>query len=133
MRLVIFAVLLLLVTSEANAQRNCKKGIPCGGSCISATKTCRIGTQPTDTTTTSGRPNPVAPNDQAAIVRRLTGDTSAKTSTDFGPFVGSVDGNVYYAVGCNTSWKLTPEERIYFRTEQEALAKGYHRSRAKNC
>lgn len=27
----------------AYAQKNCRKGIPCGNSCISAKKTCRIG------------------------------------------------------------------------------------------
>jgi deoxyribonuclease-1 len=134
MRIIVLVVLLLLAASEANAQRNCKKGIPCGGSCISAAKTCRVGTQPADTASAASvRPRPLSPDDQGAIVRRLTGDTTAKAATDFGPFVGSVDGDVYYAVGCNTSWKLTAEERVYFRNEQEALAKGYHRSRAKNC
>lgn len=33
----------LLFLSEALA-KNCKKGIPCGNSCISANKVCRIGT-----------------------------------------------------------------------------------------
>jgi hypothetical protein len=27
----------------AEAQRNCRKGIPCGNSCISASKVCRVG------------------------------------------------------------------------------------------
>ncbi|WP_246829293.1 hypothetical protein [Morganella sp. HMSC11D09] len=33
----------LLFLSDALA-KNCKKGIPCGNSCISANKVCRIGT-----------------------------------------------------------------------------------------
>lgn len=37
------ALLLAVVAKDAEAQRRCTKGIPCGGSCISATKTCRVG------------------------------------------------------------------------------------------
>jgi deoxyribonuclease-1 len=131
MRLIIVAASILALASSAGAQRNCKKGIPCGGTCISATKTCRVGTTTADTTSRQARP--ISPDDQAALVRRLTGDTGAKTSFAFGPFIGSVDGDVYYAAGCQTSWKLSADERIYFQSEQEAVAKGYHRSRAKNC
>ena len=36
--------------SPANAQKNCTKGIPCGNTCISASKVCRVGT-PTRTLT----------------------------------------------------------------------------------
>lgn len=131
MRIVVTVALLLTLAATAEAQRVCKKGIPCGGSCISATKTCRVGTTTADTT--SRRPQPTSPEDQAALVRRLTGDTGAKTSFELGPFVGSVDGNVYYSAGCTTAWKLTPEERLYFKSEQDAVAQGYHRSRAKGC
>jgi len=44
MRTLFLAAGLLLLASAASAQRRCVKGIPCGGSCISASKTCRIGT-----------------------------------------------------------------------------------------
>lgn len=37
------AILSLSFSFPASA-KNCKKGIPCGNSCISANKTCRIGT-----------------------------------------------------------------------------------------
>lgn len=117
------AVLFLAVlSSAASAQRQCKKGIPCGGTCISATKTCHVGT-----------PTPRDTTEQAAIIRRLTGDTADRSTAVFGPFVGSVDGTVYYATSCTTAAKLTVDERVYFRDEQDAIAKGYHRSRAKNC
>ncbi len=44
MRLFLKAVLLIAVSATAvSAQKQCKKGIPCGGTCISATKTCRVG------------------------------------------------------------------------------------------
>ncbi len=41
---------LALILSFGAEARNCKKGIPCGNSCISASKTCRIGGGPTSTT-----------------------------------------------------------------------------------
>jgi deoxyribonuclease I len=131
MRIVIAVAMILTLSASAEAQRNCKKGIPCGGTCISATKTCHVGTPTADTTSRQGQP--ISPDDQAALVRRLTGDTGAKTSFELAPFVGSVDGNVYYSSGCTTAWKLTPEERVYFKSEPEAIAQGYHRSRAKGC
>lgn len=37
-------ILLVVAFSDADAQRRCTKGIPCGNSCISAGKTCRVGT-----------------------------------------------------------------------------------------
>lgn len=42
-KIVLVSLFILFASSTANA-KNCKKGIPCGNSCISATKTCRIGT-----------------------------------------------------------------------------------------
>jgi hypothetical protein len=38
---------ILLIPSLLSAQRNCKKGILCGNTCISATKVCHVGTTPT--------------------------------------------------------------------------------------
>ncbi|QSX31092.1 SH3 domain-containing protein [Shewanella cyperi] len=50
----IFLVFLLGLTIGFNAQaKNCKKGQPCGNSCISWKKTCRIGTYPSKTYTSS--------------------------------------------------------------------------------
>ena len=37
-------VLGLLLAVPAEAQKNCTKGIPCGNTCISASKVCRVGT-----------------------------------------------------------------------------------------
>jgi hypothetical protein len=34
---------LLLLASSLEAQKNCTKGIPCGNTCISASKVCRVG------------------------------------------------------------------------------------------
>ncbi|MCX8688896.1 endonuclease [Gilliamella sp. B2973] len=41
---VVLVYLFILFASSTAYAKNCKKGIPCGNSCISAAKTCRIGT-----------------------------------------------------------------------------------------
>ena len=46
MTLTLRALLLLLAIAlpqSLRAQRNCKKGIPCGNSCIAANRVCRVG------------------------------------------------------------------------------------------
>jgi hypothetical protein len=122
--------LLLIAASAAGAQRQCKKGIPCGGTCISATKTCHVGTtQPSPEPDTAIHRVMPAQSEQQALVDRITGPSSAARY-----FVGSVDGNVYYAGGCATAiLKITEDEKVVFLTEREAIEKGYHRSKAKGC
>jgi hypothetical protein len=53
-RLCVVGLLLLAMPSILSAQRNCKKGIPCGGTCISAAKTCHIGAAKTASTDVRG-------------------------------------------------------------------------------
>jgi hypothetical protein len=43
MRWTLVVLFLALVSTSAEAQKRCVKGIPCGNTCISANKTCRIG------------------------------------------------------------------------------------------
>lgn len=134
---VIPALLLLLAAMPADAQPNCKKGIPCGNTCISATKTCRIGTRPADpkkeSASDSGRTElDASDSDRKAFLQWLRGETT-HVSIASGPFLGSVDGNIYYLSSCATVTKLSLDERIYFKSEEEAVAKGYRRSRAKGC
>src|SRR5688572_10957598 len=54
------AILLVAAAIPAEAQRRCTKGIPCGNTCISATKTCRVGSG-SATKAGSTRPDSVAP------------------------------------------------------------------------
>ena len=49
------------LSSVASAQRNCKKGIPCGGSCIAASKVCRVGLPTPTTTRDTVKPTAIAP------------------------------------------------------------------------
>jgi hypothetical protein len=39
-------LLVAIAAQSATAQKNCKKGIPCGNTCISASKTCHVGEAP---------------------------------------------------------------------------------------
>jgi hypothetical protein len=51
---------LLLLASSLEAQKNCTKGIPCGRTCISASKVCRVGS-PNDAVTSSAVPAKAGP------------------------------------------------------------------------
>ena len=113
-----FLGLSLLVVGNAEGQKNCRKGIPCGNTCIAANKVCHVGTPSTPPTTppTAARNDSttVAPNDGAA-------------------WVASSRGHTYYRRGCGTANRLSPANLIYFRTEEEAQRAGYRRSTSRGC
>ena len=113
-----FLGLSLLAVSNAEGQKNCRKGIPCGNTCIAANKVCRIGT-PSTRPTTSDTP---ARSDSAAVAPK---DNMA--------WVGSSRGHTYYRRGCGTANRLSPANLIYFRTEEEAQRAGYRRSTSRGC
>ena len=56
-RVLISVTAVLALAVPASAQTNCKKGIPCGNTCIAANKTCRVGTG----SATAPRAEPRAP------------------------------------------------------------------------
>ncbi len=113
-----FLGLSLLVVSNAEGQKNCRKGIPCGNTCIAANKVCHIGTPSTPPTTT---PTP-ARSDSTAVAQK---DSMA--------WVASSRGHTYYRRGCKTANRLSRANLIYFRTEEEAQRAGYHRSASRGC
>jgi hypothetical protein len=114
--------LLVLAPSLAAAQKNCKKGIPCGNGCIAANKVCRIG---------NAAPAPA----RAPAVQEAS--TAAPSTTSgpvaMGPWVASSRGRTYYRAGCGGANKLSAQNRIYFKDEASAEAAGYARSGAKGC
>jgi len=123
----LIGIMLICVPFFVNAQPHCKKGIPCGRSCISATKTCHIGESPA--------PPPPAPRETlASPIRSLIDQAAAQTGEPYVfPWVASVDGSIYYKASCATATKLHPDERVYFTTEEEARLYHYVRSKAKGC
>ena len=110
----LLVVAFLFVTAPAEAQKNCKKGIPCGNTCIAANKTCRVGTGSARSTSSP----PQAVSSPAPAGAR---------------FVASSKGQVYYLLGCSAGEQLSPANRIYFQTEEEAAAAGYRPSTARGC
>jgi hypothetical protein len=122
MRRLLFILLAVVVPAAAHAQKHCKKGIPCGGSCISPTKTCRVGTATVPATT-------AAPATQAGTPLVVTADSSATS----GAWIASSRGHTYYKVGCAGANKLAAGNRLYFKSEDEAKKAGYVRSSQRGC
>lgn len=112
--------ILTLLAGDAEAQKHCKKGQPCGNSCISWSKTCRIGGG--SSAPSSDRP--------AASTR---GVVQAGVAAADAPWVASAKGSTFYRNGCSAAKKLSAANRIYFKSEKEAEDAGYVRSRSKGC
>ena len=119
MRYALFTFLgLSLLAGNAEAQKNCRKGIPCGNTCIAANKVCRVGSP-------SARPTtPPSP---------IVGDSTAVAPANNMAWVASSRGHTYYQRGCSTANRLSPANLIYFRTEEEAQRAGYRRSTSRGC
>ena len=113
-----FLGLSLLVVSNAEGQKNCRKGIPCGNTCIAANKVCHVGTPSNPPTTTPAPAHGASPAD---------------APTTSSAWIGSSRGHTYYRRGCSTANRLSPANLIYFRTEKEAQRAGYRRSRSRGC
>ena len=120
MRRALFGILglSLLVVGNAEGQKNCRKGIPCGNTCIAANKVCHVGT-PSTRPTASPAPT--------------SSDSTAVTPTNAMTWVASSRGHTYYRRGCSTANRLSPANLIYFRTEEEAQQAGYRRSTSRGC
>ena len=103
--------------APAEGQRQCVKGKPCGNTCIAANRTCRVGTPKAS----PSKALPLVTQDTAAVP-----DTSAK-------WVASRRGSVYYRIGCSGANQLVARNRVYFKSEGDAKAAGYTRSRTRGC
>lgn len=134
-----------LVAPEASAQR-CVKGIPCGNTCISASKTCRVGSG-TATKAGTTQPAPETPKkaDTSTLTQKQIDDSVARllygrphslattASTGDTLFVGSRMDGVFFLRTCLAAQDLAVENRRYFKTEKEALDAKYRRSRVPGC
>lgn len=117
MRTLLLVLFTLALTATAGAQKRCVKGIPCGNTCISASKTCHIQTAaPTPKPVVDTIKRPLAPGDTAV-----------------GPWTASRIGKVYYKTGCGGAKGLAAQNRIYFKTEEDAQKAGYTRSTQRSC
>jgi hypothetical protein len=120
--LVVSFVVVLAIPLQA--QPNCKTGKPCGNSCISRDKTCRIGTS---------TPAPsAAPAGQAAP---LASAFSAPVRDVNSPWVAFRDGSIYYrnVMGCEAARVPVKADRVYFKSEEDARRAGLTASTEAGC
>ena len=129
--LLVVMVLNLAVVPDAEAQKNCRKGKPCGNTCIAANKTCRIGTAAPAPDPTPAVPLPATATDTATPELATAGVLPSTAAA--APWVGSSRGRTYYRRGCSQAGRLAPQNLIYFQTEAEAQRAGYQRSRSRGC
>jgi hypothetical protein len=117
----------IFVVSRSEAQKNCRKGIPCGNTCISRDKVCRIGTAPAPSSSAPAARALVAPANPAPV-------ESSTTATDSEyPWVGSFADGIFFRATCTAAQDLAPANRRYFRTAQDAEGAGFRRSRTPGC
>ena len=115
----------LFATAPLHAQKNCRKGIPCGRSCISASKVCRIGSPAAEPVPRyDPPPTYVAPE-------AVTPATAVAVSAQLDQWIGQPHGRVYYRASCQAAKELP--EPIYFRTAADAEHLGYRRSLVPGC
>lgn len=102
-----------LVVSAIDGQPRCRKGIPCGNSCISASKTCRID----GSTSTPSRP---------PSVQSLLDPTSGARAPDSSQYVvGSKRTRLFVPWGCAFGARIPPDERIVLASAAVAKAVNY--------
>lgn len=112
--LLVVALLSIAMAPSPGMAVNCKKGIPCGNSCISASKTCRIG------------PPAEAPAGAGA-------GTAAAPASGNNSWVGSVSDRVFFRAGCSAARDLAPANSRFFATDAAAIAAGFRRSAVPGC
>lgn len=110
------AALVLGAPISAEAQV-CRKGKPCGNTCIARSKTCRVGA---GTARAAGQPAP-------------TQAPAATAAPEGAMYVASSRGRVYYWVGCSAWRSLSPANLRFFSSRAEAVAAGYRPSLSSRC
>lgn len=129
-RLAVALSAFVLCAPSAAAQRHCRKGIPCGGTCISAARTCHVGTPSIATPPGPAPVRAAAPGPFASAQSLANAQAAADSSA---PWVASSSGHTYYRRGCSTADRLAPQNLIYLKSEDEAQRAGYSRSRTRGC
>lgn len=125
---------LLSLATPASAQ-NCKKGIPCGNSCISAGKTCRVGAG-------TARAAPGSPGATAPVAAPPPSTTTSRVPTSTAvvvppgsTFVALAGGFVFYSIdpSCIVWREMPPADLQWFRTEADAIQARFRRSMVLGC
>lgn len=114
------------------AAKNCKKGIPCGNSCIAANKVCRIGTSAVRSSPPAAASGFAPSPSRGSTYSAATSNANAATPTSE-PWVGSLSDGVFFRTGCSAARDLAPNNRRYFESESHAISAGFRRSGVPGC
>lgn len=131
MRAMVLAMLVGLAWSTVAGAANCRKGIPCGNSCIAANRTCHLNRSapPPATPKMQPRGSIAAPAavaaPAAAVVQALPGAPAM--------WAASEADRIYFAPGCAAAQDLTPANKRFFPDEATAIAAGFRRSSVEGC
>lgn len=143
---VLFTVLIFL--SLPSWSKDCKKGKPCGNTCIPITSQCHIGSAIPiyrSSTPPSSPPQPMQPlpaeesaKSQGHAQSGIASEPSIQLPASCGgdptwQWVSSYADGIYFRAGCSAAQDLSPANRRYFPTEESAQAAGYRRSRTPGC
>lgn len=118
--------------SRIDAQPRCKKGCPCGNSCISCSKTCRISSSPPPATPTAKAPVPAPPATLPTTTpsaRRLLGDTAAADLS----WVGSSTNRLFFLSTCPLVPHLPSADRVDVRDSMALSKMGFRRLLVPGC
>lgn len=132
-RFVALLGLLLAIATPASAQ-NCKKGIPCGNSCIAATRTCRVG----QGTARAAPGSPGAKQPAANLPPQPAGSVPSSAGVKIpedAVFVASVRGEVYYLISpACTAWRdISPANLRWYKSSTDAVGAGLRASTIGGC
>lgn len=120
------------VTTPLEAQRSCKTGCPCGNSCISCSKTCRIGTtRPSTPTRTPPAPATSEPSKAFALMP-LAAVPAIALDTATG-WVGSGLNRLYFKRSCALAPLLVPSDRLLADDTTFFASQGWKRLLATGC
>lgn len=132
-------------TTDAIAAPNCRKGIPCGNSCIAANRTCHrdsapippARTTPQVAPTPAATPAPaVAPSAASAPPPVVPVPAPLPRQSPTGGitlWIASEADRIYFAPDCPAAADIAPANRRYFPDEETAEAAGFRRSSAPGC
>lgn len=110
-----------------DAQPRCKKGCPCGNSCISCSKTCRVGV---GTATGVASPEP-APTPPKALMASGVADSNAKIYR--GQWFGSSVNRFYFRAGCRIVPLLAIGDQVLLPDSAAAEQVGFRRLILPGC
>lgn len=116
----------ILCVAQPAVAANCKKGKPCGNSCIAQNKVCRIGTTNAPATY---RPRPVL---STASFADLGPGTEVRRNEPV-VWIGIKANKHLYRPDCPFVRDFGTEQRAYFNTLADAFHQGYTKAADDGC